>query len=72
MALFFIKERNENLKKLQRNWIGKSEGLHVEFKILDDKDTVINNAEIYTTCIETIYGITFLVMAVPTYNQNNL
>ena len=43
--------------------------MHVEFKILDDKDTVINNAEIYTTCIETIYGITFLVMAVPTHDQ---
>ena len=54
---------NENLKELQRNWIGKSEGMQVSFNIVDDNNNVIDNAEIFTTCIETIYGITFLVMA---------
>ena len=54
---------NENLKELQRNWIGKSEGMQVSFNIVDDKNNAIDNAEIFTTCIETIYGITFLVMA---------
>ena len=54
---------NENLKELQRNWIGKSEGMQVSFNIVDDNNNAIDNAEIFTTCIETIYGITFLVMA---------
>ena len=54
---------NENLKELQRNWIGKSEGVQVSFDIVDNNNDVIDNAEIFTTCIETIYGVTFLVMA---------
>lgn len=54
---------NENLKELQRNWIGKSEGLKVSFEIVDENNNKLTNAEIFTTCPETIYGITFMVMA---------
>ena len=54
---------NENLKELQRNWIGKSEGLKVRFEIVDENNNKLTNAEIFTTCPETIYGITFMVMA---------
>ena len=54
---------NENLKELQRNWIGKSEGMQVSFDIVDSNNNKLTEAEIFTTCIETIYGITFLVMA---------
>lgn len=54
---------NENLKELQRNWIGKSEGLKVRFEIVDENNNRLTNAEIFTTCPETIYGITFMVMA---------
>ena len=54
---------NENLKELQRNWIGKSEGLKVTFEIVDENNNKLTNAEIFTTCPETIYGITFMVMA---------
>ncbi len=54
---------NENLKELQRNWIGKSEGLKVRFEIVDESNNKLTNAEIFTTCPETIYGITFMVMA---------
>lgn len=54
---------NENLKELQRNWIGKSEGLKVSFKIVDENNNKLTDAEIFTTCPETIYGITFMVMA---------
>ncbi len=61
---------NENLKELQRNWIGKSEGMQVTFDIVDDNDNKISNVDIFTTCIETIYGITFLVMA-PEHNFIN-
>ena len=48
----------ESTKEMQRNWIGKSEGVEVEFKIKDGGEF-----SIFTTCIETIYGITFMVLA---------
>ena len=54
---------NENLKELQRNWIGKSEGLKVSFEKVDENNNKLTNSEIFTTCPETIYGITFMVMA---------
>ena len=54
---------NDNLKELQRNWIGKSEGMQVTFDIVDNEGNKIDTSDIYTTCIETIYGITFMVMA---------
>ncbi len=56
-------EMNENLKELQRNWIGKSEGMEVKFDIVDKNNKKLTSSSIFTTCIETIYGITFLVMA---------
>lgn len=54
---------NENLKELQRNWIGKSEGMEISFDIVDKDDKKLATSSIFTTCIETIYGITFFVMA---------
>lgn len=48
----------ESTKEIQRNWIGKSTGVEVEFKIKDG-----GKFSIFTTCIETIYGITFMVLA---------
>ena len=48
----------ESTKEMQRNWIGKSEGVEVDFDIVDG-----GKFSIYTTCIETIYGITFMVLA---------
>ena len=48
----------ESTKEIQRNWIGKSTGVEVEFKIDGG-----GSFKIYTTCIETIYGITFMVLA---------
>lgn len=48
----------ESTKAMQRNWIGKSEGVEVKFNIVGGGDF-----SIFTTCIETIYGITFMVLA---------
>ncbi|MBO5542118.1 MAG: leucine--tRNA ligase, partial [Acholeplasmatales bacterium] len=48
----------ESTKEIQRNWIGKSTGVEVKFPIKDGGEF-----SIYTTCIETIYGITFMVLA---------
>ena len=56
-------DMNENLKELQRNWIGKSEGMEISFDIVDKDGNKLTTSSIFTTCIETIYGITFFVMA---------
>lgn len=56
-------DMNENLKELQRNWIGKSEGIQVSFDIYNDSGVKVGREEVFTTCIETINGITYLVMA---------
>ena len=43
---------------MQKNWIGKSTGVEVKFQIVGGGEF-----SIFTTCIETIYGITFMVLA---------
>ena len=48
----------ESTKTMQKNWIGKSEGVEVDFELVGG-----GKFSIFTTCIETIYGITFMVMA---------
>ena len=48
----------ESTKSMQRNWIGRSTGVEVEFDIVGG-----GKFSIFTTCIETIYGITFMVLA---------
>ncbi|MBQ8798247.1 MAG: leucine--tRNA ligase [Lachnospiraceae bacterium] len=48
----------ESTKEMQRHWIGRSEGVEVDFQIVGG-----GSFSIYTTCIETIYGITFMVLA---------
>lgn len=48
----------ESTKDMQRHWIGKSTGVEVDFKVVGG-----GSFSIYTTCIETIYGITFMVLA---------
>ena len=48
----------ESTKEIQRNWIGKSTGVEVEVSIVGGC-----KFSIYTTCIETIYGVTFFVLA---------
>ena len=47
-----------HIKTSQLNWIGKSEGVEVDFDIVGG-----GKFSIFTTCIETIYGITFMVVA---------
>ena len=48
----------ESTKDMQRHWIGKSTGVEVKFNIVGGGEF-----SIFTTCIETIYGITFMVLA---------
>lgn len=49
----------ERIKTAQINWIGKSTGAEVEFKIKNSDETLT----VYTTRPDTLYGVTFMVVA---------
>ena len=55
---------SESLKETQRNWIGKSVGASVEFRLLDEKEEFQGIAiKTFTTRPDTIFGVTFLTLA---------
>jgi leucyl-tRNA synthetase len=47
------------IKTQQRNWIGRSEGVQLKFQLQD----IDQNIEVFTTRIDTVFGVTFLVLA---------
>ena len=49
----------ESLKETQRNWIGRSEGCEVQFKVKDSD----MEFTIFTTRADTMFGVTFMVLA---------
>jgi leucyl-tRNA synthetase len=52
-------EWTDSLKETQRNWIGRSEGAELQFKV---KDSDIEFT-IFTTRADTVFGVTFMVLA---------
>ena len=50
---------SESIKESQRNWIGKSVGAMVQFKLVDSD----NYIEVFTTRPDTIFGVTFMTLA---------
>ncbi|WP_277064755.1 leucine--tRNA ligase [Prevotella aurantiaca] len=57
----------ESMKETQRNWIGRSEGTEVVFKSLtlskDENKEIEHDITIFTTRPDTIFGVTFIVLA---------
>ena len=51
---------SESIKETQRNWIGRSEGAEMHFSI-DGRDDI--DLEIFTTRADTVFGVTFMVLA---------
>ena len=49
----------DSLKEAQRNWIGRSEGTEMEFQVADSE----KHFTIFTTRADTIFGVTFMVLA---------
>jgi len=49
----------EKVKVLQKDWIGRSEGFEIKFKIKNSKIEI----SVFTTRIDTIFGVTYLVLA---------
>ena len=53
----------DKVKLMQRNWIGKSEGLHVQFEIVPNKKSSETVIEIFTTRPDTLYGASFMALS---------
>ena len=51
----------DSLKETQRNWIGRSEGTEMEFKVANNSSA--KSFTIFTTRADTIFGVTFMVLA---------
>lgn len=49
----------ENIKLMQKNWIGKSEGTEIDFPLYNLEEKI----RVFTTRIDTLFGVTFLVLA---------
>ena len=56
----------DSLKETQRNWIGRSEGTEVVFKVAPREqggESALNEFTIFTTRADTMFGVTFMVLA---------
>lgn len=49
----------ENVKAMQRNWIGRSNGAHIDFQVVDSSSVI----GAFTTRPDTIFGVTFLTLS---------
>ncbi|MFQ5474504.1 MAG: leucine--tRNA ligase [Candidatus Nanoarchaeia archaeon] len=54
----------ERVKIMQKNWIGKSHGTEIYFDVVDEWGTKVDRISTFTTRPDTVYGITYLVLAV--------
>jgi leucyl-tRNA synthetase len=52
-------EWSDSLKEMQRNWIGRSEGAEVHFKLADHPDSIT----VFTTRPDTLFGATYMVLS---------
>ena len=50
---------SDSLKEMQRNWIGRSEGAEVDFKVADSNEMI----RVFTTRPDTLFGATYMVLA---------
>ncbi len=54
----------EQVKTMQKNWIGKSIGLEIEFSVESGLDASTENLKVYTTRPDTLMGVTYVAVAV--------
>ena len=57
--LELLKDWPERVKLMQKNWIGRSEGVEINFKV-KDSDIILT---CFTTRVDTIYGVTYMVIS---------
>jgi leucyl-tRNA synthetase len=62
-ALDGLTDWPEKVRLMQRNWIGKSEGLRLLFEIVPNGATVASSVEVFTTRPDTIFGASFVALS---------
>lgn len=62
-ALDGLTEWPEKVRIMQRNWIGKSEGLRLLFELVPGNATAATNIDVFTTRPDTIFGASFLALS---------
>jgi len=53
----------EHIIKMQKDWIGKSEGVEFEMKVFKGNEELKEKIRIFTTRIDTVFGMTYVVLA---------
>jgi len=53
----------ESVKTMQRNWIGRSEGLEIQFDVVDANGAALEPLRVFTTRPDTLMGVTFVSIA---------
>ena len=53
----------ESVKTMQRNWIGRSEGLEIEFQVRDADGSALDPLRVFTTRPDTLMGVSFVSIA---------
>ena len=54
-----LEEWPEQVRTMQRNWIGRSEGIEMDFKVANSDETF----SVYTTRPDTVMGVTYVAVA---------
>ncbi|MFC1624631.1 leucine--tRNA ligase [Candidatus Omnitrophota bacterium] len=61
--LKLLKDWPERVKIMQKNWIGRSDGVEIDFKVSGNVQGRAPNISCFTTRVDTIYGATYMVLA---------
>lgn len=54
---------SDHIKEIQKNWIGKSEGSEIDFKVQTAGNISSYNIKVFTTRADTLFGVTYVVLA---------
>ena len=53
----------DKVKTMQANWIGRSEGVELDFTVQDEADTALSTLSVYTTRPDTLMGVSYVAVA---------
>ncbi|MCG8415854.1 MAG: leucine--tRNA ligase, partial [Pseudomonadales bacterium] len=53
----------EKVRTMQTNWIGRSEGVNLDFTVADESDPELQTLSVYTTRPDTLLGVTYVAVA---------
>lgn len=54
----------EKVRTMQANWIGRSEGVELDFEVAGESDDALRKLSVYTTRPDTLMGVTYVALAV--------